>query len=198
MVFWIAILVGVLFAWLAVRLGFYETWILCFNIIVSIYAAIFLAPHVVEFAPGTGRAADYGTALSLLALGGGGFAILQALSYVFLTGQFKIPFPQLFDLVIAALLGFVAGFLVLSFAALVVTTTPLAQHEIANTIGCSREAQRPNIACITRCCNVVHFFVASDSADTPQQAVDLLFAGSAERAPDTEVSQPNAPPLPSP
>ena len=46
MVFWIAILVGVLFAWLGVRLGFYETWILCFNVIVSIYVAIFLAPFV--------------------------------------------------------------------------------------------------------------------------------------------------------
>jgi len=185
MVFWIAILIGVLFAWLAVRLGFYETWILCFNIIVSIYAAIFLAPHVVDFAPGSGQAAAYCTALSLIVLAGGCFAILQGLSYVFLTGQFKIPFPKLFDLVFAGLLGFVAGFLILSFVALMVTTTPLAEHEIVNTIGFSRESQNPNIACITRCCNLVHFFAAPDSVHTPQKAVDLLLTDSSGRGPDS-------------
>ena len=62
MVFWIAILSGVLFAWLAVRLGFYATWILLFNVLLSIYVAIFLAPLVVDFAPSSGRAASYGVA----------------------------------------------------------------------------------------------------------------------------------------
>lgn len=42
MVFWIAILVGGAFVWLGVRMGFYQSWCLLFNIVVSIYLAIFL------------------------------------------------------------------------------------------------------------------------------------------------------------
>ena len=198
MVFWIAILIGGLFAWLGVRLGFYETWILCFNIVVSIYSAILLAPLVVGFAPGTGQTAPYGMALSLIVVGGGCFAVLQGLSYAFLTGQFKIPFPRLFDIVFSGLVGFVAGFLALSFVALVVTATPVAEHRIAGMIGLTREAQNPNIVCLARGCSLVHFFVASEDAQTPQQAVDLLFAEPPGQETETgvETADPNAAPAP--
>lgn len=201
MVFWIAILIGVLFAWLGVRLGFYETWILCFNVIVSIYVAIFLAPFVVDFAPGTGQAAAYCTALSLIVLAGGCFAILQGMSYVFLTGQFNIPFPRLFDILFSGLLGFAAGFLILSFVALVVTTTPLAEHKIAGTIGVTPEAQGPNIACLARGCNLIHTFAGSEANDhTPQKAVDRLLTARHDRDSDAagETTEPNTPPPPSP
>ena len=56
MVFWIAILAGVLFTWLAVRMGFYETWVLLFNLVVAIYVSIFLAPAVARFVPMPGSA----------------------------------------------------------------------------------------------------------------------------------------------
>lgn len=198
MVFWVAILIGVLFAWLAVRLGFYETWILSFNIVVSIYVAIFLAPLVLDFAPATGLGAAYGTALSLLVLAGGCFAILQGMSYVFLTGQFKIPFPRAFDILVAGLLGFGAGFLVLSFVALILTTTPLAEHEIVSTIGFSRESQSPNITCIVRCCNVVDAVVSGGSGNRgAAAAVRRLFEASGTRTGRAEgpadVNEPPAP-----
>ncbi|MBN2130377.1 MAG: CvpA family protein, partial [Sedimentisphaerales bacterium] len=200
MVFWIAILIGVLFAWLGVRLGFYETWILCFNVIVSIYVAIFLAPLVVDFAPGTGQAAVYCTALSLIVLAGGCFAILQGTAYVCLTGQFNIPFPRVFDILFSGLLGFVAGFLVLSFVAIVLTTTPLAEHSIVGTIGFTAEAQSPNIACLARGCDLIHAFAGSASSGrTPEEAVHLLLTARRENDPNSagERADANKPP-PSP
>jgi hypothetical protein len=156
MVFWIAILAGVLFVWLAVRLRFYATWVLLFNILVSIYVSIFLAPIVVDFAPAPGGAASYGMALSMLALAGGCFAILHGLSFVFLTGQFNIPFPRVFEILLSGLLGFVAGFVVLSFIAIVLTTTPLAQQEMVSSIGLNEQSQQSNISCLARCCNLIH------------------------------------------
>ncbi len=156
MVFWIAILAGILFVWLAVRLGFYASWVLLFNVVISIYVAIFLAPLIMDFAPIGGGAALYGTALSMLVLAGGCFAILQGLSYVFLTGQFNIPFPRTFDIVLSGVLGFVSGFLILSFVALVLTTTPLAQQKVVSSIGFSEQSQRANISCVARCCDLIH------------------------------------------
>ena len=129
MMFWIAILAGALFIWLAVRMGFYETWVLFFNIVVSIYVSVFLTPILAEFAPAPTGASSYHTALCMIVLAGGCFALLQGLSFVFLTGQYHIPFPRVFDVVFSGVLGFVTGFLTLSFVALVLTTTPLAESQ---------------------------------------------------------------------
>ena len=194
MVFWIAILTGVLFVWLAVRMGFYEMWVLLFNIVVSLYVAIFLAPVVAEFAPGGDGLSSYGTALSMIVLAGGCFAILQGLSYVFLTGQFNIPFPRVFDIVFSGGLGFLAGFLVLSFVALVLTTTPLAEHDIVRTLGLSSESQRTNLSCIAWCCNRVHSIASADNRENATEAaVQRLFETSGPQTESgTDANEPSA------
>jgi hypothetical protein len=202
MVFWIAILAGVLFAWLAVRLGFYATWVLLFNILVSMYVAIFLAPIVADFAPVPGGAASYGMALSMVVLAGGCFAIFQGLSYVFLTGQFNIPFPRTFDILVSGGLGFVAGFLILSFVALILTTTPLAQHEIVSSIGFNEQSQQPNLSCLTRSCDLIHAVAGFEGKgrDTPGAAIHRLLDGGRKDAskPKEEKPDVNEPPAPAP
>ncbi len=192
MVFWIAILVGGVFVWLAVRMGFYQSWALLFNIVISIYLAIFLAPAVTEWAPTSGGGAGYGMMLSMAVLAVGCFALLYGLSYVFLTGQFEIPFPKVLDVLVAGLLGFVAGFLVLSFAALLVTVSPLAQHKVFTTLGFSREAQKPNIACMAYCCDIIHSVARLEpSDDATTKAIDRLL-DHAKPTPREVDDEPNA------
>jgi hypothetical protein len=196
MVFWIAILAGIGFVWLAVRLGFYETWILFFNVLVSMYLGIFLTPMIVSFAPASGEVASYGVALSMVVLAGGCFAILQGLSYVFLTGQFSISFPRLFDIPLSGLLGFVAGFLALSFAALTVTTTPLARHRIVSTLGFNRQSQQATITCIAWGCDLIHAFARFEAGEGgTQEAVNRLLdlSGDIRPASPEPRPEPNAP-----
>jgi hypothetical protein len=185
-----------LFVWLAVLIGFYETWALLFNIIVSIYASVFLTPILAEFAPASGGASSYHTALCLIVLAGGCFALLQGLSFVFLTGQFHIPFPRVFDVVFSGMLGFVAGFLVLSFAALVLTTTPLASHKIVGVLGLGQQSRSANLVCITRCCDVIHFFAGSDDSGATTQAAlqRLLQTNTAHPDPRRRPPDANEPP----
>lgn len=193
MVFWIAILTGALFIWLAVRMGFYETWSLLFNILVSIYVSIFLAPIVADLIPMPGNA-SWCMALSMVVLGGGCFAILHGLSWVFLTGQFSIRFPSLFDVVFSGALGFVAGFLILSFAALVVSTTPLAQHRFVNTLGLGRQGQKANLVGVARCCDLIHRVAGFSDGGTTQDAITrLLDTGDRLSASDKAPPDPNEP-----
>jgi hypothetical protein len=204
MVFWIAILTGVLFVWLAVRLRFYSTWVLLFNVLVSVYVAIFLTPAVIGFAPLSGQAASCGVALSMIVLGGGCFAILHGLSFVFLTGQFNIPFPRIFDVLFSGLLGFVAGFLVLSFVAIVLTTTPLAQNKVVSSIGFNRQSQRANILCLSWCCDLIHAVARFEGGnDTTEAAIDRLMDMSSNLAskrnePKPDANEPPAPPRKTP
>ena len=51
MVFWLAVLVGALFAWIAVQIGFYATWIMFFNLVLSAYVGMFLTPVVITMVP---------------------------------------------------------------------------------------------------------------------------------------------------
>ena len=213
MMFWIAILAGALFVWLAVRAGFYETWVLFFNIVVSIYVSVFLTPILAELVPAPGGAAAYHIALCMIVLAGGCFAILQGLSFVFLTGQYHIPFPRVFDILLSGILGFAAGFLMLSFVALVLTTTPLAENKIVSVLGLGKQSQQakgpqtqtiafgnPNLSCIAQCCGLIHSFAGfHDTGNTTGAAIQrLLEIKSASPDPIKRQPDANEPPKPPP
>jgi len=196
MVFWASILAGGFFAWLATRIGFYETWTMLFNIVISIYVAVFLAPAIADIAPAAGDT-SYGTALSLAVTATGLFLVLHGISYVFLTGQFKVSFAKVFDLVFAGLLGFLAGCLVFSFAAFVITVTPISQNSLASRVGFNGRSQRSNIAYICWWCDAVDLIASSPGRTaTSKQILGELLKNAQPRTKDkTDLqAEPNEPP----
>ena len=174
MVFWVSILAGGFFAWLAVRIGFYESLALLFNIIISIYIAVFLTPVILDTFPSAGDV-PYCYALALVFTAVGAFLVLFGITYVFLTGQFKVSFPKIFEILFAALLGFFTGFLVLSFVALIITATPVSQYRLVQKIGLNRQAQQSNIEYICWWCDLVHSIASSpDSNITSEYTINQL------------------------
>ena len=199
MVFWLSVLGGALFVWVAVRRGFFETWGLLFNSLISIYLAIFLAPHVAVHTSATGTISPYSTVLSMLAVGGGCFAVLYGLSYVFLTGQFRVSFPDTVDILLAGPLGFLTGFLIFSFASLLITAAPLPQNRLIEGLGFAPPLQGPSLSCIAWCGDRVHALVGTDAYQYPtRRAIERLFAKPHETT-SPRASQPidnNEPPPP--
>lgn len=199
MVFWLAILGGALFVQPAVRLGFFHIWSLSFNSLVSIYIAIFLAPNVTQYASTTGSVSPYSTALSMIVLAGGCFAILYGLSYIFLTGQFRVSFPEIIDILLAGALGFLTGFLVVSFVALIITVTPLPKQGLAKSMGFTVQSQRPTLAYIARCGDMVHSVVATGPGESPTKtAIERLFENTPKASPARRPQpiDPNVPAVP--
>lgn len=189
MVFWASILAGGLFIWLAVRLGFFEMWTLLFNIVISIYVAVFLTPVILEVIPAAGDTA-YGNALTLMFLALGTFLILFVVSYIFITGQFSVTFPKIFDILFAGILGFLAGALVFSFAALVITITPISQNRVMNSIGFNAQSQRSNISYICRCCDLIDLAVSSkDRETTAEQTINTLLSNLQTEQIDTKAEE---------
>jgi hypothetical protein len=184
MVFWAGILAGGLFIWIAVRIGFYETWAMLFNAIISIYVAIFLTPTILELVPEAGDMPCC-NALGLIVLGVGTYLILYGITYIFITGQFKVSFPKVFEILIAGLLGFLAGFLVLSFIALIITTTPISRNRILSQLGFNRQSLRANTSYICWWCDVVNSIVSSpDKKITSEQAIEKLLNGTQQNGRD--------------
>lgn len=181
MVFWVGILVGGLFIWFAVKIGFYEMWATLFNIVISIYIAIFLRPVILDVVP-EAKNMPCCNALALLALAIGSYLILYGITYIFLTGQFKVSFPKIFDILFTGVLGFLAGFLVLSFIALLITTTPISQNRFARQVGLNRNSQQANITYICWWCDLVNSIVSSpDTKITSEQAIEQLLNNTQQK-----------------
>lgn len=189
MVFWLGILTGGLFIWFAMKIGFYEMLAMFLNIVISIYVAIFLSPVILDIIPEAGDI-PCSNAFALAVLGVGTFFVLYGITYVFLTGQFKVSFPKSFDILLAGVLGFLAGFLVLSFAAFVITITPISQNRFVKQVGLNRNSQQANISYICFWCDLVNSIVsAPDSKITSKQAVEHLLGETQSTTPEKEAGQ---------
>jgi hypothetical protein len=178
MVFWLGIFVGGVFAWYAVKMGFYDMWAMLFNIVISIYLAVFLGPVIVDFIPAAGSA-RYGNTLAIIGTAIAAFLILHCISYTFITGVFTVSFPKLFNSLGAGFLGFLAGFLVWSFAALLIYMSPISQDSFVKDIGFGSDFRQSNVSYMTWWCNLVHKAVASEGAGiTSEQAISELLKGT--------------------
>lgn len=122
------ILAGGFCIWLAVKIGFYETWAMFFNIVITIYVALHLTQPIVDLLLKEAGNIPCCEALTLIILAIGAFLILHGITYVLFTSQFKVTFPKIFDVLFSGVLGFIGGYLVLSFAAIVIALTPFAKY----------------------------------------------------------------------
>jgi hypothetical protein len=188
MVFWLGILVSGLFAWYAIKMGFYETWAFVFNIIISIYLAVFLRPIIANI-PGVGDT-PYINALTMAGTAIGAFLILHGISYTFLTGQFRVSFPKILETLGCGFLGFLAGFLVWSFAGLLICITPISQNSFVKKIGLESQFRQNNASVIYWWCNLVNTAVSSENNRiTSEQAISELLK-SAEPKAQVEPAEP--------
>ena len=198
MIFWIGILVGGVFAWFAIKMGFYETWAMLFNIIISIYLAVHLQPIIADVVPAAGDT-PYSNALTMIATAIVSFLILHSISYTFLTGQFSISFPKIFDTLGAGFLGFLAGFLVWSFVSLLIYITPISQNAFVKEIGFGSQFEQTSVPYICRWCNLVNKAVSrQDNKLTTEEAISGLLKrvekkAQAKTAKEAAPAEPNKP-----
>jgi hypothetical protein len=174
MVFWLAVAVGGLFAWVAVQIGFYATWILFFHLLLAAYAAIFVTPLIIANVPAA-TTTDYGYAMIFLCVAIATLCIAYGICFACLTGHLRVEFPKLFDGIAAGLLGFQAGFLVLSFLSFTFCLTPLGHSGFAKSFGLDAQAQRSNIAFLCWWCDRLHGFISRPGPQpSSRDEVELL------------------------
>ena len=189
MVFWVGILVGAVFGWSFAKKGFYETWAFVFNIIISIYLAVFLGPIIASI-PGVGDM-KCGLTLTLAATAIAAFLVLHGISYTFVTGQFNVAFPKVLNTVGAALLGFLAGFLLWSFVALLIYITPvISENTLVKEMDFSSQFEQTSKPYLAWWCNFVNKLSRQDSEITGEKAISsLLKSNDSEQ--QAEQAEPN-------
>jgi hypothetical protein len=177
LIFWISILIAVLFAYSAIKLGFYHAWTILFNLLVAVYLAVRIGPFFEDFFPAAVNE-QYSRTLALLATGAGTFLILHGIASVLLIGQFEVTFPRAVNMFGSGLLGFLAGFLVCSFATLIICTTPFCRNQSVKEIGLDTKTfeDAKMQSCLVTACNFMDKFVGSndDSAPAEKTIKELL------------------------
>ena len=204
MVFWAGILVAALFARLAIKMGFYETWAMLFNIAVSVYLGVSLMPILIELVPSAGNT-PYGSALTIFGIAIGAFLILHGISFVFFTGQFSVSLPKVLNIIGAGLLGFVAGFLVWGFVSFLVSTTPIFESAYLKQLDLGSQIRQTSVPVVCWWCSFVNKIVSSKAnGDTIKQELNGLIKNTEKKKRsvitepnDTdETNEPNTPPEP--
>lgn len=189
MVFWIGILIGGLFAWLAVKMGFYETWVLLFNLVIAVYLAVFLGPVLANIVP-VGSDTMYNNIICMIAAGVGGFLILHGISYTLFTGQYKVPFPKTIDTLVAGFFGFLIGFLVWTFVSLLICISPISQNTFVSEFNFVDGFRQTGTPYVGWWCNRVNSIVASEDSDVTSEQIISALLKSAEPKIPAEPNQP--------
>jgi len=181
MVFWIGILCGAVFAYMAIKIGLYETWVMLFNIIIAVYLAVYLRPIIVDFYPDAGST-PYRNGLTMAATAVAALLILYGISNTFITSQFTVPFPKVLDTLAAGVLGFLAGLLVWSFVSLLICITPISQQPIVREMGFSSQFQLGNASSICRWCNLVNKVASrKDNSHSTEDVISELLKSAEEK-----------------
>lgn len=190
MVFWIGILFGFLFVWLAVKKGFYETWVLLFNIVIAVYLAVFLGPVIANIVP-VARGSAYNNALCMIISGAGAFLILHGISCTLFTGQFSIPFTKTFDTCVAGFFGFLTGLLVWFFLSLLISITPVSQHTFVSELDFSGGFKQTGAPYVSWWCDWIHSIAASKDSDmTSAEVINTLLKDAEPKIRSEPISTP--------
>ena len=159
MIFWLGIVVAAIFAYMAIKLGFFMSWSILFNIVISVYLAIYLGPEVVKYIPGAGDT-PYANILGMVSVGLASFFIQHLIAYTYITGPFAVSFPRILDNLGAMTVGFLSGFMLWSFVSLIVCVMPISKVKFLDDIGLGRETHQSTRAYVTWWCDKINRFVA--------------------------------------
>lgn len=183
------ILVGGLCAWFAIKIGFYETWAMLFNIVVAIYISLFLARPIVNFLPEETGDIPCCEALTVLIVAVGSFLILHGITYILFTSQFSVNFPKIFDILFAGLLGFFGGFILLSFAALIICLTPFGKYAAIN-----KESVNSNMKSTYWLLDGIHSIVSgADNKLQSSEVIEQLLNNPQPNTPQKDADKPVQP-----
>jgi len=120
----------------------------------------------------------------MIAIAAASFLILYGISYTFITSQFSVSFPKVFEILGSAFLGFLAGFLVWSFASLLILITPISQNSLVKEMGFSRSQSEQSNAYICSWCNLVNKVAALEGNKyTAKEAISELLKSAEVKSP---------------
>ena len=135
---------------------FYKMWATLFNITIAIYLSVMFSGAVTGMIPEDIAGIEYQKAACILGIAVIIFGILQSISVSFITSGCDITFPGLLDNIGTSLLGFLSGWLVMSFLLFLICIMPFSrQLSLMHCINGSEKNTKTSVAPVVTVCNFV-------------------------------------------
>ena len=187
MLFWLAVIIGIVTAFIAVRKGFYPIWAIFFNVLIAIHISVLLTPSLVGWVSditeqGYHQASCVGGIAIVV------FAILQTIATLFFIKEDSdIGLPDIIEKIGTPLLGFLTGYLVTSFIIFVICIMPFSKAPCAQKI---LGKEKPTaVASITISCDFVSVISLHYKQDIAPKVIKWLIEPPGENikpvTPDT-------------
>jgi len=175
MIFWFAVVAGVVFAVIGIRKSFFPTWAMLFNILISIYLSIMLSPLIVQIRPDLDQLRYY-LAACVAVIAVMVFVILQVITTSFLADISESLCPKFFDNIGAGILGFLSGYVVFGFVFLVICIMPFSEPSFMKGILGDGVSTPSGVKPVVKACNFVATVSMQCYSDTAGGVVEWLTA----------------------
>ncbi|NLH15810.1 MAG: hypothetical protein GX455_04460 [Phycisphaerae bacterium] len=196
MLFWLAIILGLGMAVWGRKRGLFVLWQCLMNSAMAIYVAVMLTPRLVGMLPEIGQT-PYHHTTAMFGLGLILFLAMQTLSATLLSGFGEVRFPAIFDGFVAAVVGFVTGYIATSFLAFTLYAMPFAEGDgVAWLFGQNR---RPaSVKTIESVCDTVGSLSLQFHDDQVQRTIRwyLLARGGTNEFPTDTIGPSHPKPIP--
>jgi hypothetical protein len=187
MILLFGIIFSLLFAAATIKKGLYTGWARLVNIVLSIYLSVFLTPTIARCCNAV-TDARYGYALCMTITAVAAFLILQGFTTTFFTGTFKISFPKILNITGSAILGFICGLLIWSFACFVFLLTPVPHGTIGQRFEVPSQLVRASVPPLRLTCGFVNICSFQGKKANASKVLDSLLYVEEEVPVDDESS----------
>jgi len=191
MLFWFAILFGILTAWLLGRRSLYSNWILLFNILVSIYVGVMLSPILLDMLDETAEGIGYNCAAFILLIAVVIFVTLHLIArYSLVVDEVDIDFNELVEMIGKRIVAFFTGFCVavLFIFLIAVMIMPYKFSPWMKFIRTENTPVTVAVKPMTKMCNLINKFTLQRYPEAPQYVLTKL-TNLRSRPQQTEDSQ---------
>jgi len=180
MIFWLGILISLVLAALAAKKGLYESWVILFNIVISMYLGIALLSVLKSLLSlGNGSTVDV---LVMLGTAIVSFSLLYGLAYVAFLSQFEVAFPKILDAAGGGFLGFLAGLLAWSFLVFAVCTSPIGQNKVVKNLGIAHKTdlgqENKNISYLRWWTGTLDKIIGTEEGDNTNTIITAILKNS--------------------
>lgn len=196
MLFWLAIIVGLVMAVWGRKRGLFVLWQCLINSAVAIYVAVMLIPRLVGMLPEIGQT-PYHHTTAMFGLGLIFFVAMQTLSATLLSGFGEVRFPAIFDGLVAAVVGFATGYMATSFLAFTLYAMPFAESDGAAWLF-GQDRRPAAVKAVESVCNTVGSLSMQFHDDQVQRTIRwyLLARGGQDELPPETIGPNHLKPVP--
>ena len=158
------------------KCSFQTIWVIFFNLCVSVYTSIMIAPSMLNLLPSGSETIGYHVAACVLVIAILVFIVLQIVAVTILGTANDIALPSLLEKLSLPFLGFTAGYILCSFILFLVVITPAVDKSTSDSSDPSSLTGPLVIMPVVKTCDFISKASMQCFVDAPISVVDGLMA----------------------